>query len=514
MLIIGSRPALLPTASGRVGESVFSRPFSCRRAVHLVALGWAALLAGLLCAPYAVADSPPTTTRPSAVLLNPQPLVGGSALTAPQIAALNAAAPPAFASRQELIQRSVRFRRAFGLPGDARYVDGLLDSSSPTVQDARRRYGVPLTAPEVAVVAQRFRIGAALASLDSSAKSYASAFGGVYMNPQGQVWVGFTHHATSYLLALRAAFAYPARLHAFTVRYSLATLDALHTTLDRDMETLIARGIPVDRITTSVSSNAVIVGLREDVPGALTYLQKAYGPAIQIAVESPAETTSRQLSYPPLRGGVQIQRLACLGGTNCLYDIVCTEGFIMQHYDQPLDPYRYYYYYTAAGHCGPVGSSWYHAAYYLGPEEGDLYYNGSNTDALYGQINPPTASNQLFIDDYHHVNIFADQPDGGVRGTPICLTAISSGNVCGTVTNTNVSVIYGDGTQINGLNESSFVPIPGDSGGPVYYGNTAYGEVSGRYNDGSGGLYTPIGNIENGFAAFVDTTCPLVIGCM
>lgn len=65
-----------------------------------------------------------------------------------------------------------------------------------------------------------------------------------------------------------------------------------------------------------------------------------------------------------------------------------------------------------------------------------------------------------------------------VVGQAVCKSGRTTLRTCGTVTRTNVTVNYPQGT-VFGLVETTVCTQPGDSGGPLYAGTTALGLVSG-----------------------------------
>jgi hypothetical protein len=62
-------------------------------------------------------------------------------------------------------------------------------------------------------------------------------------------------------------------------------------------------------------------------------------------------------------------------------------------------------------------------------------------------------------------------------------SAASGGTSCGRVFATDVTVTYRDGPTVRHLANALYCTSRGDSGGPIFAGNTAYGIVSGMSLD-------------------------------
>lgn len=95
-----------------------------------------------------------------------------------------------------------------------------------------------------------------------------------------------------------------------------------------------------------------------------------------------------------------------------------------------------------------------------------------------------------------------------VPGSYLCHTGYGmttygySGTACGPLSGNMQSVRYVDGTLVNNLSRFNATNCPGDSGGPVYIGHTAYGIVSGTdVTSGCGTVvyYQEISGVLSGF---------------
>ncbi|MFI8854999.1 S1 family peptidase [Streptomyces sp. 891-h] len=139
------------------------------------------------------------------------------------------------------------------------------------------------------------------------------------------------------------------------------------------------------------------------------------------------------------------------------------------------------YYFLTAGHCTEGGGNW---------------YTNSSHSTLIG----PTAGSSFPGNDYgivRYSNSSVSHPGtvGGQditsAGTPsvgqtVTRRGSTTGTHSGTVTGLNATVNYGGGDIVYGLIRTSVCAEPGDSGGPLYRGSTAYGLTSG----GSGNCRT------------------------
>ena len=178
---------------------------------------------------------------------------------------------------------------------------------------------------------------------------------------------------------------------------------------------------------------------------------------------------------PPLRGGV-----TAASGTTC------TTGFNVRSNSNGAS------FVLTAGHCTAASNTW--TSYFadgVGHTLGyshNSYYPGTDY-GLIAVTNPtgwspgPTLAvwgNQPGLSDNFGYTITG--PSGSVLGATICHSGQTSGSDCGTVTELGYTANYGAG-PINGLGVVSLnnsCTVPGDSGGPWWAGQKAYGLSSGR----------------------------------
>jgi plastocyanin len=142
------------------------------------------------------------------------------------------------------------------------------------------------------------------------------------------------------------------------------------------------------------------------------------------------------------------------------------------------------YYFLTAGHCseGERGTIWYSGAerqQVLGTEEAGSFPD--NDYALVRYQDTPTDTTGVVT------NMDGTTTDITTAGTPAVGQAVSASGAVGglnngTVTALDVTVNYvhrdGNPVQLNGLIQTDVCSEPGDSGGPLFAGSTAYGTLS------------------------------------
>jgi streptogrisin B len=133
------------------------------------------------------------------------------------------------------------------------------------------------------------------------------------------------------------------------------------------------------------------------------------------------------------------------------------------------------YYFLTAGHCGQVADTWYvdggHSTE-IGPT---LDYSFPGNDFALVQYANPSLSHP---GGYTAANAFV--------GENVTRTGSTTGTHSGTVQALNVSVSYSEGT-VSGLIQTNVCAEGGDSGGPLYDGNSAIGLTSGGSGDCTSG---------------------------
>jgi streptogrisin B len=138
------------------------------------------------------------------------------------------------------------------------------------------------------------------------------------------------------------------------------------------------------------------------------------------------------------------------------------------------------YYFLTAGHCTDGAGAWYNSS-------------GSTIGQTAGSTFPGSG-------DYGIVKYASGVAHDGTVGsqditsaaTPSVGAAVTrrgstTGTHSGTVLGLNVTVDYGSDGTVSGLIDTNVCAEPGDSGGPLYHGTTAYGLTSGGSGDCTSG---------------------------
>ncbi len=185
---------------------------------------------------------------------------------------------------------------------------------------------------------------------------------------------------------------------------------------------------------------------------------------------------------PPMRGGVEIDE-AGEGMPGGFYT-VCTAGF------KATGNTTGNRYVLTAGHCYKNSADWSASGaspsyvHYLG--HGDLGEYGANGDYARIQVTGygtfwdvnPWPSEVVFWGGNQNIPITSES--SSYLGESVCHSGAGTmGSNCGVVTAIDLSTPYRDGTYLAHLTEATAPAIEGDSGGPVWNGNSAVGLVSG-----------------------------------
>jgi streptogrisin D len=140
--------------------------------------------------------------------------------------------------------------------------------------------------------------------------------------------------------------------------------------------------------------------------------------------------------------------------------------------------------FITAGHCGNVVSTWYSdqgESDQIATTQASTFPGHDYSLALY----TGSASHPSEVDLYG-----GSQPISGAGNASVGESVQRSGSTTqvhgGTVTGTNASVTYEEGT-VNGLIDTNVCAEPGDSGGSLFDGSTALGLTSGGSGDCSSG---------------------------
>ncbi|GAA2393715.1 S1 family peptidase [Streptomyces glaucosporus] len=134
-------------------------------------------------------------------------------------------------------------------------------------------------------------------------------------------------------------------------------------------------------------------------------------------------------------------------------------------------------YFLTAGHCTEGSSTWTSGSTTLGTTAGTSF--PGNDYGIVRYTSSVSRPGQVGSQDITR----AANPS---VGQTVYRRGSTTGTHSGRVTGLNATVNYGGGDIVSGLIQTNVCAEPGDSGGPLYYGTTAYGLTSG----GSGNCRT------------------------
>jgi hypothetical protein len=161
--------------------------------------------------------------------------------------------------------------------------------------------------------------------------------------------------------------------------------------------------------------------------------------------------------------------MATFGG-----DVKCSVGFNVQRKGR--------YYFLTAGHCGVEGVNWYqdldHKIFTGTVHQPSYPWNDYSLVVYRSGIKPPGGSVYLYNGKSQDISI-AMNPNVGQL---VYRSGATSGLHSGRVTGLNATVNYGDG-RVAGLLQTNVCAEPGDSGGPLFYRQYAFGLTSGGTGD-------------------------------
>jgi streptogrisin D len=153
--------------------------------------------------------------------------------------------------------------------------------------------------------------------------------------------------------------------------------------------------------------------------------------------------------------------------------ILCSAGFNVTRGGQD--------YLLTAGHCTAGLPDWQN----VGPSESS---NFPDTD--FGLVRNDSGDAPGGVDMYDQSVRLVSSVGTAAVGEPVCASGEATGVTCGKVTAVDQTVDYGDGNVVHGLIETDVHTDHGDSGGPLFDGNTGLGTVSG--GDGQTDYFQPL----------------------
>ncbi|MEV5175584.1 S1 family peptidase [Streptomyces flaveolus] len=155
------------------------------------------------------------------------------------------------------------------------------------------------------------------------------------------------------------------------------------------------------------------------------------------------------------------------------------------------------YYFLTAGHCTDGAGTW--------------WSNSSHTTTLGTTAGSSFPGNDYGIVRYTNSSVTKSGAVGSQDitsaatpsvGTTVYRRGSTTGTHSGRVTALNATVNYGGGDIVSGLIQTTVCAEPGDSGGPLYGGTTAYGLTSGGSGNCSSGGTTFFQPVTEALSAY------------
>jgi streptogrisin C len=401
------------------------------------------------------------------------------------------------------LTEAIEGRTDLGLDAAPEFVSVLL--GDPT---SRYDYGMPMTPIEETAIAAQDELGRAAAPLLTYLDEHDDDFGGNRWDRSGddlRLVVATTPNTTSEELTSVASLTPEGLLVQFdAVQHSLRSLRDSQARLRSDYDRL---GV-VESYPDVARNELHIVVLDDSVESELADLV-----AVPVAVRlgRPVETTAcaSRSNCTPYRGGIYLDSVYTL----------CTWGFNVR---EQLTNAKYL---VTAGHCGKTGSGLKHNGITVSGSGGvnsDSYefLGSANSDSM--RAPKSTASGWstpydiIFADGVTARYIFAVK-GSALQGPSVCFSGRTSGYKCGTIVQRDIdavlsrSFVDGKTQHVYHMIRMSRTTSGGDSGGPVFQDNDAYGIVTASDpNNGNEMVYSDITYVQSDMKVWICTTgaCP------
>lgn len=299
------------------------------------------------------------------------------------------------------------------------------------------------------------------------AESKIKAFSKAQIQAKGNKGFSVRELEETTMASFKAVSSQKDEIRSATSSYDLVTGGALievepldAATLEDSVQSADLRRKLIDSIPTSVRMKGLDVQLRADLK-AETSVGQAFGGG---CVLDPGSTCPGSAGTAPR----------------------CTGGFSVRNEagDRRM---------MNAGHCPQTDLNWQNSP------SGDVFSinNGPEHMGDWGDLQYFNVYDSAEIDDfYNDWNSIRDVQEtrNAVEGTRVCRFGRRTGASCSTVEDTSVCVDYDRYPPMCRLTRTdSSTDLPGDSGGPWYYGNVAYGIHSGHMSHfGTNSLFTPV----------------------
>lgn len=392
------------------------------------------------------------------------------------------------AGNQDPLAGQISFREAFGLPSDNAHVNSVNENYEPDPT-----WGVSLTPEELALVNKREEVRGNLHTIKEYGDTNAAdSYAGLYVDKSGLVHVAFAKDAGNHFASLKGQFKHPELLRLFPASYTEQQLNDTVASISIDTEYLRKQGISVYTVATDIPGNKVEVTVETADTQTVGFLTSKYGNQLVVKAGNPPRAEDRRTDPAPWKGGIYIY--------GSMY--ACSAGFVGVGGGPS-------YYMITAGHCFTQGENVYHNYQTVGSVVARSWGGTVNSDSEVISIDPAKRSNLIYENDVPTYRVMsAQQPlDTDYVGQPVCKSGITTYFTCGTIYSTNTTINYQEAT-VQHARLATYTADQGDSGSPVFSGNTAFGIHSGRvlYADGtSHAIYTHIGYATQAFGVYVNT---------
>lgn len=401
---------------------------------------------------------------------------------------------------------AARFRDIFGLPAAA---DALAKAAISSTSKAK--WGVDLTAAEVADMDARTALQDQLDGVDAIVAANGSRLGGVWLDQRGSqghgfiVMVPFVASVDDNLLnKIRAAAPVGTAIQPVIVARSAAQLEALS---DAAAEAT-AEDLNVSGVSVAPQDNAVIIHTIDGrLPAAIVGIDGYV--VVQEGLESIGCTSSYRCTTRPYRGGMEIQDQFGVSGAYGWEE--CTSAFTVKKPSNGL------WYLLTAAHCQIDYNN--NTVFTMNTANTTIepygYWSSDtvptrsltcatvcdmNVEAqLIGSLLLPNLTNKNGIvyssTDKTHAITGASSWSSSWVGRSICAIGVKMNLSCGTINSVGSAMIHMAKEDYTArINKGAYaylanVPQEGDSGGPVLSGGTAYGFNTAVTTDGTGKLF-------------------------
>ncbi|WP_100334082.1 S1 family peptidase [Bacillus alkalisoli] len=378
------------------------------------------------------------------------------------------------------VEENIKFREEFGLKSNKNFVKEVMANPKASKQ----AFGIYMTYEEETELTNRLKkLDKIVPELKGNIKNYLNneEFGGVYIDQTkgGVINIGIKKSVPNIEMKIKNIVE---KYNEFNINFvevnvSEKELDADHDKLILHLEELTSKGIIINSIATDIKLNQLEIGVDKYINEIEEVLKQYINVPFSVKEIPRAQDTNRFSQYRPLQAGIAIDGGSCTGAFSAW-------GYVNGSVQ---------YYYLTAGHCGHQWKSVTQGGGTIGQMA--KFANSDSVDAAAIAISSSNKSNKLYGSSSRSISITSYQASSDdYVGQAVCFAGIESNIKCGTIRNANWSGFFGLSYYFN-MVQMSVAPVPGDSGGPVYYSGQARGIVKGYSNGGTYGVYSQIQNV-------------------